>query len=162
MHVQIMLAFVRMLDIMEWEGDLRPINDFYRRCGYDDIAHRGEKVIIAKEQGSIIGVVRLCRDRGVLLLRGMEVAEGFRHRGVATRLLTKVQEAVGDGECYGISYAHLEKLYSGGGFDFLSDEGIAPMAVRSRLATYRQERPDCDYRIMVRRKRVPQAGDLSQ
>jgi len=113
------------------------VERFYERLGY----HRGiqpqDRVLVAREEGALIGVVRLCEEEGVVVLRGMYVDTPRRRTGVGTALLRAVEGALAGRECWCIPWAHLTAFYARAGF--AEAEADAPPHLARRLGGYRTE-----------------------
>ena len=110
---------------------------FYQEAGYVGGVDPADEVILAEEEGRIIGVLRLCQEQGTLVLRGMRVQEGWQRQGVGTRLLQVANERIGVQTCYGLPHPHLEELYGRIGFVPMKPTS-APRFLRLRQAEYRE------------------------
>ena len=139
-----------MIEVQVWNGDLQAVNDFYKTRNYVG-ADSGDIVMAAIDQGNIVGAVRLCTENGVLVLRGMQIADNWQRQGVGTAMLRKLDESIGERECFGIPYPHLEKFYGQIGFQFI-DIADAPAHLQARIQEYREKKGK-EYRMM-RRQRV--------
>jgi len=56
------------------QGDFAAAQAFYETVGYFDPITPGSVVVVARDNDQIVGVVRLCREEGVQILRGMMLA----------------------------------------------------------------------------------------
>ncbi|MDJ0711799.1 MAG: GNAT family N-acetyltransferase [Woeseiaceae bacterium] len=86
------------------------------RCGYSGGHSSSDTVLIAVQRDSLVGVVRLCSEHQITVLRGMQVLPDFQQQGIGRALLEKCLSKVGDAVCYCIPWSHLEQFYSTGGF----------------------------------------------
>jgi N-acetylglutamate synthase-like GNAT family acetyltransferase len=93
-------------------------------------------VISAKTQDKIVGAVRLSQESGVLVLRGMRIAQSYQRQGIGTRMLWRLSKSIGSRECFCLPHAWLEGFYGIIGFAKLED-GEAPLHLLARLAQYR-------------------------
>ncbi len=109
---------------------------FYDSCGYEGAAIReDDQVVIAKSATNIVGVGRLCREHGVLVLRGMQIQAAFRRQGLGSRLLAGLVAQVGQEPCYCLPYDHLGAFYAQAGFSAVSGPQL-PDFLAQRLASY--------------------------
>jgi GNAT superfamily N-acetyltransferase len=77
--------------------------------------------------------VRIADEHGVLVLRGMRVAESVQRRGIGTRLLEEIAAWLGPRECFCVPYAHLVSFYAQAGFVQIElESGPAFLAQRVR------------------------------
>jgi N-acetylglutamate synthase-like GNAT family acetyltransferase len=128
--------------------DLPRIRRFYERWQYRGEVRSDDTVLIAEQDGAIIGVVRLAPEHGKTVLRGMRVVPGFQRQGIGTRLLDAVSAEL-KGPCYCIPYAHLTDFYGQIGFQVL-DPRTAPDFLAERLASYRARADGHEYLLMYR------------
>lgn len=91
-------------------------------------------VVLAKLQGNIVGVGRLCQQQDLLWLRGMQVAPQFHRGGVGTRILQLLDKEVGPRQCCCLPYTHLVGFYRQAGFEQATQD--LPSALAFRLASY--------------------------
>jgi len=116
-------------------GDYSKITSFYRGCGYFCQLSESDLVIQARENGEVVGAVRLCTEEGKLVLRGMYVIEEKRGSGIGTALLRIASNEIGNRECWCIPYTHLVDLYGRVGFQEIP-KGSEPSFLLNRLASY--------------------------
>lgn len=82
------------------EVDMPRLLAFYHGTGYAGGVDPADVVVLAEEEGRIIGALRLCQEQGALVLRGMRVQEEWQRQGVGTRLLQVANERIGTRTCY--------------------------------------------------------------
>lgn len=111
---------------------------FYQEVGCPGGIDPADVVILAEEEGRIIGVLRLCQEQGTLVLRGMRVQEEWQRQGIGTRLLQGAGERIGKRSCYCLPPPHLEGLYGRIGFAPVKPAS-APKFLRARQAEYREQ-----------------------
>ncbi len=98
-----------------------------------------ERVVMGTIDGEVIAVAKLAFEEGVLVLRGVQIAEPWRRRGIGARLLTAVTAASSEAS-YVIAYAHLERFYATHGWRRVHD-GV-PAFLVERCAKYRSKGDD--------------------
>src|SRR6266704_1969885 len=69
-------------------SELPEVAAFYATCGYGGGISQADTVLVSRIRGQLVGVVRLCPQEGVVVLRGMQVHPAFRRQGVGSRLLS--------------------------------------------------------------------------
>ena len=124
---------------------------FYQETGYSKGINPADVVVLAEEEGRIIGALRLCQEQGTLVLRGMRVQEEWQRQGVGTRLLQVAGERIGKRICYCLPHPHLEGLYGRIGFERVKLAAV-PRFLRARQAEYRERGVET-----ILMKRVPPA-----
>lgn len=113
---------------------------FYMSVGYNEVIAPDAMVIAAWDGDKIIGLVRIAREFGVHVLRGMQILESYQHHGLGTRMLQEVEAQLGEQECFSLPYADLEGFYSQIGFSvFPEDHEDTPPHLVNRLADYRKK-----------------------
>jgi len=111
---------------------------FYRENGYtQDLAHE-DIYVIAESGESLCATLRLSREQGFLILRGMRVIEARRRRGLGTRLLLAARRPIGDEPCYCIPHRHLRSFYEQIGFREVEAQQ-APGFLAERCERYRRD-----------------------
>jgi N-acetylglutamate synthase-like GNAT family acetyltransferase len=128
-----------MMDLRLLEADEIPrIVAFYEETGHLPKLNSNDQFLVAEERGGIRAAVRLCRESGSLVLRGMRVSRLHQRQGLGSRLLQYAEEAMGSRGCYCIPFTHLESFYAQIGFVRIDPER-APAFLRNRLEHYRRE-----------------------
>ncbi len=112
------------------------VNQFYVACGYRGRVTEQDQVVVALQGKHLVGCVRLCREKNVLVLRGMQVRGKYQRQGVGTALLREALQWVKDEPCYCIPYTHLVKFYAAHGFGEIDPESAPPFLIQ-RLNKYR-------------------------
>lgn len=113
------------------------IGAFYKTVGYGNRPHPDDTVLEARDEGKLIGVVRLLEENGALILRGMYVAESSQRRGVGTLMLEEADREIGTRECWCIPFDHLGRFYSQIGFQECVREA-APKFLQQRCDSYKK------------------------
>ena len=116
-------------------SNLPKLSDFYRATNYGGRVRPEDVVIVATEGDSIVGVGRLSKEEGVLVLRGMMVLEGYRGRGIGAEILDALSKEIGDCTCYCVPYAHLLPFYERVGFQ-AEPVSAGPQFLHERVASY--------------------------
>lgn len=109
--------------------------DFYASQNYSAGAREEDVVIAALDKNKIIGVVRLCREEGVNVLRGMFIDKPYQRKGIGSSMLEKAASLMENKEYYCIPYSHLEDFYGQIGFREIATSA-APAHLQERLARY--------------------------
>jgi GNAT superfamily N-acetyltransferase len=137
--------------------ELGRIAAFYRETAYRPSVGHADILVVAEEAEEICGVLRLCQEEGVLVLRGMRVAAERQRLGVGTRLLEAAGDVIDGRECFCIPHRHLTVFYRRAGFRQIPvSEG--PEFLRERWKQYTEE-----YRldvILMRRPPGPSGASL--
>ena len=120
------------------EGDLPRLLAFYQGTGYAGGVDPADVVVLAEEEGRIIGALRLCQEQGALVLRGMRVSQEWQRQGIGTCLLQLAGERIGKQTCYCLPHPHLEGLYGRIGFVQVKPAS-APKFLRARQVEYREQ-----------------------
>lgn len=122
-----------MITLKLLERDLNRARRFYVERGYSPVLYPDDRILVAiSTNARVIGAVRLCREFGVLVLRGMQVHPNYQRKGIGTKLLQRFKGLVLEEDCYCIPYAHLESFYNQIGFIGL-DACDAPVFLEQRF-----------------------------
>jgi len=124
------------------------ITAFYRENGYGVPIKETDLLAVAETDGALCGILRLCEENDVLVLRGMRVSLNVQRQGVGTLLLRYVESLIGKRECFCIPHRHLESFYGQIGFVEMAESSVPPF-LAMRCATYRKEH-GLDVILMVR------------
>jgi predicted N-acetyltransferase YhbS len=116
-------------------GDLDRIAAFYRTAGYGGGVSADDITLAATTEGRIVGAVRLCKEAGVTVLRGMQVDAAFQRQGIGRKLLRHCLPHLEGGVAYCLPYAHLAAFYGEAGFVPASPAMLPPF-LAERLAGY--------------------------
>src|SRR5258706_14295101 len=114
---------------------LSQIASFYLACGYDGGVSATDTVLVAYDATELVGAVRLCRDSGVIVLRGMQVLPRFQRQGIGSRLLAACVPHFGSHAAFCLPWAHLESFYTSVGFARITPE-TAPDFLSQRYSSY--------------------------
>lgn len=125
-----------------------PPAQFFVTIGYGSLGAPDDEVVLATIDGHIVGAVRLAREGGVLVLRGVQVEENWRGRGLGRRLLDVVAQHLGDELSFVIAYRHLEPFYTRAGWVPVDDD--VPQLLSERVARFREHGDD----VYVARRRI--------
>src|SRR5262245_42098122 len=115
--------------------DFERVNTYYANNGASARVSVDQQVVVAETGSDLIGVVRLCVENDLLVLRTMRVSGPYQRHGIGTRML-KALEPLINGTCYCLPYAHLIGFYGQIGFVEISPKD-APLHLRDRLAEYK-------------------------
>jgi GNAT superfamily N-acetyltransferase len=108
------------------------IERFYREAGYPAALGTDFVAWGAWEGGVLVGALALCTEGDASILRGPEVGDSHRHRGIGRALLDTAAPDLASVSCYCIAYAFLVRVYQRYGFRrCAADEG--PEFLRRRV-----------------------------
>jgi N-acetylglutamate synthase-like GNAT family acetyltransferase len=127
-------------------GDFPGVVELYREWGYRGGVQPRDRLIIAEHDGQIVGVVRLTREHGHTMLRGMRVQPPYQRSGVGTRMLRLFEQQLSD-ECLCVPFAHLLGFYGQIGFREISRDE-APRFLADRARSYEAE----GHRVAIMRR----------
>lgn len=115
--------------------DAAAASAFYRALGNAGNAQPGDLVLAARVDGVLGGIVRLCVEDDVRVLRGMQIAPTHQHHGVGSALLLALVARLGQHECWCLPWPHLVEFYAHCGFAPCPIED-APPHLQARHAAY--------------------------
>jgi hypothetical protein len=92
------------------------IEAFYASVGYFGLIAPCSLVIAARQGGDIVGAARIARENGILVLRGMMIAQSHQRRGLGTKMLWELDKRIGCSECFCLPHGWLQKFYGQIGF----------------------------------------------
>jgi predicted N-acetyltransferase YhbS len=116
-------------------GGLSGVRTFYETAGYGGGVSGADVTLAARRGGQLVGAVRLCTENGVLVLRGMQVAQAFQGMGIGRALLDHCVRYLDQATAYCLPYDHLARFYGSIGFDVVPPESL-PASLATRLAGY--------------------------
>lgn len=108
-----------------------PPAQFFVTVGYGSSSAPDDEVILATIDGHIAGVVRLSREDSLVVLRGVQVSEHWRGRGIGGRLLDAVARHLANETSFVIAYAHLEAFYARAGWVRIEEDVPEPLSTRA-------------------------------
>jgi predicted N-acetyltransferase YhbS len=121
-----------------FQQDRLRIASFYAHNQYGQPLSEDDIQFFAEKDGGICGALRLCREHGVLVLRGMRIASEQQRKGIGRLLLQKAVEAIHGEVCYCIPHRHLAAFYQEAGFAE-ANAAAAPTFLADRLVKYRED-----------------------
>lgn len=128
--------------------EFQRIVDFYRDNDYEPAISPSDVIVVAENDHTLCGAVRLCEEHDTLVLRGMRVCEDMRRQGIGTLLLQTAETTIGERECFCIPHRHLRAFY--GHIGFVKVEAAdAPPFLRDRCAEYRRV---CGLDVIIMRR----------
>lgn len=116
-------------------SDLADIAALYAEAGYGAPVDPADTVLVAKDEAHLIGVVRLCPEHGVTVLRGMQIRSAYQRQGIGAQLVAACRPYLDQHPSYCLPYAHLQPFYGAAGFT-LADNADLPDFLAKRLASY--------------------------
>ena len=118
-------------------ADLADVVELYREWRYRGGVQPDDRLIVAEDDGRIVGVVRLTREHGHTMLRGMRVQPAYQRSGIGSRMLRLFEQQLND-ECLCVPFAHLLDFYGQIGFREISRDD-APAFLAERARSYEAE-----------------------
>jgi len=109
--------------------------EFYRNTGYNRAVADDDYVFYAVADKQKIGVLRISKENGCSVLRGMQVLEPYQGQGVGSKLLEYLQCSYEPGTMYCIPKKHLVNFYQQIGFEVIESEN-APEFLQDRFNGY--------------------------
>jgi GNAT superfamily N-acetyltransferase len=116
-------------------ADLADIAALYADAGYGAAIDPADSILVARSAGQLAGVVRLCVEEGVTVLRGMQVRPAFQRQGVGSRLLAACGPWLERGPAFCLPYTHLVDFYAAAGFAPVAADALPGFLAR-RLESY--------------------------
>lgn len=119
-------------------ADGASVAQLYAEAGYGAAVDPSDTVVVARLPGTVVGVVRLCPEQGVTVLRGMQIRAPYRRQGLGARLLAAClpQLEQEQEEAFCLPYRHLAGFYGGAGFETVGS-AVLPAFLAARMAGYR-------------------------
>ena len=115
--------------------ELDDVSAFYHSVGYGGGVADADTTIVAKLNHRLVGVVRLCSEGGVIVLRGMQVTAECQRQRIGSALLVHCIPFLDRGTAYCLPYEHLVSFYSQGGF-IPATPDMLPAFLADRLNGY--------------------------
>lgn len=113
-----------------------PRAQFFVTIGYRAPGSPDDEVVLATVDGAIVGAVRLAREDDTLVLRGVQIDEHWRGKGLGRRLLAAVAQHTARETSFVIPLAHLEAFYAQAGW--VRVERDVPEFLVARVQRYRE------------------------
>lgn len=117
---------------------------FYQLCQRETTLDSANTLVVAKLADLVVGIVRLCQEHGVYVLRTMQVHPSYQRQNVGSKMLQNFEALLNEKrirETFCMPYAHLEAFYNGIGFKKIV-EPSAPLFLQDRIASTRLKKPD--------------------
>jgi predicted N-acetyltransferase YhbS len=116
-------------------NDIEDAKSLYKKVAYGGEVKSDDHIFLARIDNQLVGVVRLCPEMGVLVLRGMQVLPSFQQQGIGSQLLQRCSHHLSRQSCYCLPWSHLRDFYGRIGFQEISSMK-APCFLRERLQNY--------------------------
>ena len=117
------------------QQDLPSAHAFYESRGYGGAPIvSSDFVVIARHHGAIVGIGRLCQEKDLLWLRGMQVSPDLQRQGIGGQILHRLDLEIGARWCCCLPYSHLIEFYRRARFE--QAHGNIPPALSLRLSGY--------------------------
>jgi len=89
---------------------------FFRDAGFPVALMERDEGWGAWSHGTLVGCIALCHEARTWILRGPEVRDPFRRRGVGAELLKAAEPEFQRHPCYCVAYPYLLRMYLKSGF----------------------------------------------
>jgi GNAT superfamily N-acetyltransferase len=119
------------------DESLLDIISFYETQDYFGGATQDDKIVLAIDEGKIIGVARVSIENETYSLRGMFIDSKYQRQGIGSRMLEKLDDFLGtlNQDCYCIPHDNLDVFYNQLGFQTIpKSEG--PQHLIDRIDEY--------------------------
>lgn len=128
--------------------DVERVNEYYasRRRGRE--AKSEDFLLLAEDNHTVIGVVRLCPEEGFLVLRGMDIAPTYRRQGLGKKMLLQLVAHIGEYDCYSLPWEHLQPFYGIIGFERVADTDL-PGFLQDRMAKTHEQMQDAEIQRLM-------------
>ncbi|BEV72006.1 MULTISPECIES: GNAT family N-acetyltransferase [unclassified Paludibacterium] len=103
----------------------------YDEGGYDGRYQASDFLLLAIMGHETVGVVRLVKEQGYTLLRGLYIGKHWRGRGIGRQLLAAATGYLTD-PCYCLTQSTLIPLFAAQGFIPCSDDIVPPFLLERR------------------------------
>jgi GNAT superfamily N-acetyltransferase len=123
------------------EGELAEVAAFYEECGYDGAIGASDMILLARVASQLVGVVRLCTEESVTVLRGMQVHRRYQRRGIGSQLLDACVPFLDARPSFCLPYSHLVSFYGAVSFEVAQPSQL-PSFLAARFALYLAEGRD--------------------
>lgn len=117
------------------QSDAEKVDAFYARFSKSARMATSDSIMIAEEEGKVIGAIRLCTEEGYHVARTMIVDEEYRGKGIGKQMLAAFEELICNLDCYGIAYEYLKTFYGRIGFSPILEQK-APAHLQKRYREY--------------------------
>jgi N-acetylglutamate synthase-like GNAT family acetyltransferase len=116
------------------------VKDFYRiKTDYRNFetVKRTDRTIISADKEIVIGVLRLCEENGIDILRGFNVQNEYQKKGIGLSMLIEAEKYMLERTCYLICKETLNSLYEKVGFYQTSE---VPEFLKERMLSYNNDK----------------------
>jgi N-acetylglutamate synthase-like GNAT family acetyltransferase len=124
------------IEILE-PAHVHQVIEHYKICGYNGGIDPNDTLVVARDHNKLIGVMRLCLENHITVLRGMQILPGMQRHKVGTAMLNFCLPLIQDRNIYCLPFRHLEQFYAQIGFQVINGDSL-PVLIKNRLLTYRQ------------------------
>lgn len=119
-------------------GELAMAQKFYSQNGYMTLVKPIDSVFGAFVDGRLVGVARLSPEYEVYVLKGINVAESYRHKGIGRRLAQLALDEMKDRVCFMAVVRDELQFYTSLGFSHLEADR-APDHLRRKFEQNRRK-----------------------
>lgn len=129
----------------------------YEACNYHAAVGIADTTLICRAERQVVAAVRLVREEGVIVLRGMQVLRSHQRQGIGAALLRACIPIIEERTTYCLPYAHLVPFYRSASFRPV-DESVLLSFLAARLSGYVARGQDV---LAMVRDRVARAGSVA-
>jgi N-acetylglutamate synthase-like GNAT family acetyltransferase len=122
-------------------SDMPAVRGLYAEAGYGAAINPSDIVMVAKFDDQLTGVVRLCTEEGVTVLRGMQIRPMFHRQGIGTQLLRACEPFLDQHISFCLPYTYLLGFYGQAGFN-VAEAADLPAFLVQRLSSYTAQGKD--------------------
>lgn len=128
---------------MRTDESLYDIKQSYQKFGYFSPIREEDKYFLAYDDDEIIAIVRIAKEYGTSVLRGMYIDQKYHRQGIGRRMLTNLKPLLDreHPEIYCVPFSHLVPFYGVIGFE-KSSLNEAPEFLKGRVEDYRKKGMD--------------------
>lgn len=129
-----------------------PAEAFYQTCNRPAALEPGDDLVIARHNGAITGIVRLCQENETFTLRTMQIHPQAQRQGLGLIILKAFENLVEVRrihEIFCMPYTHLESFYATIGFQQI-ELPSAPAFLQKRQQDFQLKNPTSSTILMKR------------
>jgi GNAT superfamily N-acetyltransferase len=109
------------------------VRNFYEKTTYKNILsiRAEDEIVAAYENDEIVGLFRICVEKGTYVLRGFFVLKEYQRKGIGSMMMKVFENELSGRICYLICRKVLNGFYRKMGFE-ISDEDIPDFLIKRK------------------------------